>query len=142
MKSFSEFLEGMTDEALGKHMRSRFERLTDAAAQGLCAHPAIGYNLDNRALRARDAQLGAQDPDDTEDSDDPLANAVTHGGTAGPREGAELVAATDSAQRMRLREMGLSERRIREILTPSPVSDADRERTAALIPGIDRLARR
>jgi hypothetical protein len=50
---------------------------------------------------------------------------------------ANTSAANDSAQR--LREQGLSERRIREILHPSSASAADRAGAAKLIPGLDRL---
>lgn len=48
-----------------------------------------------------------------------------------------LETANDSAQR--LRELGLSERRIREIQQPFSASEADRAAAAALIPGMDRL---
>jgi hypothetical protein len=83
----------------------------------------------------------AEAEDDLEQADPSTAG---HGGrststletTASQRAGT-LQATQDSAQR--LREYGLSERRITEILNPSSVSESDRIAADKLVKGYNRL---
>jgi hypothetical protein len=87
------------------------------------------------------SKRGAKD----NDLDDADTGGLEHSGRstgtletpASQRANTNTVAAADSAQR--LREMGLSDRRIREIMNPSTTSAADRRAADKLIPGLGRL---
>lgn len=132
-------------EGWGRVLQDRWDRLQQLVDSGqLERHPlAESWNEHSKLLRdARRANDGGADPGDqpsvgdpNAQDDDPPANAVTHGATGGPRKGASI--SEDSAQR--LRELGVSDRRIREILHPHSATAADNEAAAAMIPSLGRL---
>lgn len=131
-----------SDEGWGRVLQDRWDRLQQLVDSGqLERHPlAADWNSHSKLLR--DARRAKAQDDDLPNAD---PSTAAHGGrsvstleTSGSeRENTSTVTATDSVQR--LRELGVSSRRIHEILHPHSASAADNEAAAAMIPSLKRL---
>jgi hypothetical protein len=113
MRTFQDMLDCTSDAELGRVVRDRFTRMTDAAARRIegAQHPSAQWNADNKTLRdharaARDAAgsgLGARELEERDQprpqtaTDDPTPH--TPGTPPNPQRPGASLAAHDTAVR-------------------------------------------